>query len=357
MLLNPSHAGADRSQPFDVRVRLRDVRSCGRIAVLVAGALVAAGCSSGSRHATLPSTQPSVSASHTATAVPVLGYSKLYRAGSGWGSVQPATLTLGHTAARYWYIHPRLGALYQLRWTDWGTKTAHARGVKVAWKPHVGYYKKRVAVAVRAYDPAGCPDTPSLPAYTRMQIRSAIAPGAPLPSHWTDWPLHILSDGNLCKPPFQPLPYVKPGRNALGVYYRGDNWNWRSNTLCVGPGVHLVPANFALQDLVRYSPSAARADIHFFFRNFSDQGGYIPRGTAVPLKVWVANPTGRLSDATISLSHFGDVTATYPDDFYHPGLDPEPIRRRPLLPGTYTMVVETMQGSQIACSGAFVRSS
>jgi hypothetical protein len=67
-------------------------------------------------------------------------------------------------------------------------------------------------------------------------------------------------------------------------------------------------------------------------------------------------PAGQVSFASISLTHDGLATATYPDDFYHStDVDPEPIRDRPLDVGTYTMLTETPEGAQLACSGAFVR--
>jgi hypothetical protein len=55
-------------------------------------------------------------------------------------------LALGHTAARYWFIHPKLASVDHLRWTGWGASTVHARGLKYARKPGGGFYRHEVSV-------------------------------------------------------------------------------------------------------------------------------------------------------------------------------------------------------------------
>jgi hypothetical protein len=110
-----------------------------------------------------------------------------------------------------------------------------------------------------------------------------------------------------------------------------------------------------LQYESRYFESK-HGDLPFGFRDYSDHTPLIPHGTAVPLRVFVADPSGHLASASISLTHYGLATATYPQDFYRrSNIGPIPLGHRPLATGTYT--IETASGTQLACSGAFVRDS
>jgi hypothetical protein len=46
-----------------------------------------------------------------------------------WGGTEKASrLSLGRTAARYWYINPKLKAVDHLRWSLWGDRIAFASG-------------------------------------------------------------------------------------------------------------------------------------------------------------------------------------------------------------------------------------
>jgi hypothetical protein len=285
---------------------------------------------------------------------PVLGSSILYRDGVGWGSVAPTRIALGHTAARYWLIHPSLGVINKLHWHGWGAPTAYGSGQTAARRRVGGLFARKVKIQVRVHAIGACAGHI---AYTHMRVRIAPRPGAVPAGRWVGWPMHAWADDGLCSHVWAPRPYLKPAKNELGVYYRGDNWNWRTDKACVGPGKRLESAGFALQYLSRYFPSAVHHDIRFGLRDYSDHTPLIARGTAVPLRVVVADPAGHVAWATVSLTHYGLATASYPEDFSRSsGVGPVSLRRRPLLPGTYTMLVETVAGAQLVCSGAFVRS-
>src|SRR4051812_41427461 len=168
-----------------------------RMLAAILGSLLAAGCTSGgSDSPATPPAQAPTSSTPTSSATPtvaVLGNPKLFRKGIGWGTVRPSRLTMGETGGRYYLIHSRLGELDSVQWTDWGGAEARATAVRAAWRAGGGYYKAPVRVEVRVWDLADCARWGYTgPAYTRMAIRVAAKPGAPVLGQWRDWPLYNL---------------------------------------------------------------------------------------------------------------------------------------------------------------------
>lgn len=284
----------------------------------------------------------------------MLGYADLFRHGHGWGRVAPSRLALGHEAARYYLIHPRLGVITDLSWRRWGKPTASATGYQAARRPGGGWRSKPVPVQLRASGLDRCFRQGQMdPTYTTLQLRRVPPLSASAPGRWRDWPLHILPKvGNLCHEPYQPRPYIRPKPNRLHVYFRGDDWNWRSDQPCTGPGLHedFSAADYGLQGSVQYSANV-NGTARLTLRNYPQP---IPRGQSRSLVILVADPRGDISRSTISLVRNGAARTTYPGDFYQ-GRYWDQFVLRPLPKGTYTMLMEDAAGRQVGCSGWFYR--
>jgi hypothetical protein len=106
----------------------------------------------------------------------VLGKRHLLPDGVGWGTAHPRLIFNGGDPN---------GRAFDLRWTGWGSRAAHARGRTWLFRPHGGYYAKPGAIELRAYRIGHC--TANGPrAYTRLQAREAVRPGGPL-GRWFAW--------------------------------------------------------------------------------------------------------------------------------------------------------------------------
>jgi hypothetical protein len=104
---------------------------------------------------------------------PVLGAADLYgELGSGWGTARPAFLDNGGAPS---------GRMFDLSWTDWGAATARARGRSPQYRPGGGYYRRHVAIELRATRRGECSE--GAPAYTRLLYRKRRKPGGA----WEDW--------------------------------------------------------------------------------------------------------------------------------------------------------------------------
>ena len=107
---------------------------------------------------------------------PVLGKKNLLRYGIGWGTAHPRLIFNGGDPS---------GRAWNLRWSGWGSGVALARGLTWINSPQGGYFNQPGAIELRAYRPGRCSPN-GLPAYTRLQVRSALRPGGPL-SRWFAW--------------------------------------------------------------------------------------------------------------------------------------------------------------------------
>ena len=113
-------------------------------------------------------------AAPASAAGPVLGARGLFPNGTGWGTVRPVTLFNGGVPS---------GLIDDIRWTGWGRDVARGRGRKPTYRPGGGYYRRRVAVQLKATRLATCPGAEAVPAYTRLLVRSRVKPGG----RYGDW--------------------------------------------------------------------------------------------------------------------------------------------------------------------------
>ncbi len=106
----------------------------------------------------------------------VLGSPNLFPMGAGFGAEAPAVVTSGG---------PPSTVFYDLKWKNWGSATATARGYNSIYRPGGGYWNKRGRAHLRATQIGTCSDGTS-PAYTQIELRIAHWPGGPL-GDWNRW--------------------------------------------------------------------------------------------------------------------------------------------------------------------------
>jgi hypothetical protein len=104
----------------------------------------------------------------------VLGAKAFAPNGSGWGTVEPAEIFNGGDPS---------GLISEVRWTSWGGATASGAGRNPIFKPHGGYYRKPVAIELKASGLGRCAGKS---AYTRLSVREPRRPGGPL-GPWRSW--------------------------------------------------------------------------------------------------------------------------------------------------------------------------
>jgi len=106
----------------------------------------------------------------------VLGKAQLFPSGAGWGTARPRVIFNGGT---------RNSRAWNLRWSGWGTASAHARGLTWIYRPDGGYYPRPAAIELRATRIGRCAAN-SPRAYRYLEARSAVRPGGPL-GRWYAW--------------------------------------------------------------------------------------------------------------------------------------------------------------------------
>lgn len=109
-----------------------------------------------------------------ASANVVLGAQAFAPNGKGWGTAEPAEIFNGGDPS---------GLITEVRWTSWGGATARGVGRNPIFKPHGGYYRKAVAIRLKASGLGRCAGQP---AYTRLSVREPKRPGGPL-GPWRSW--------------------------------------------------------------------------------------------------------------------------------------------------------------------------
>lgn len=109
-----------------------------------------------------------------ASAKVVLGAQAFAPNGTGWGTAEPAKIFNGGDPS---------GLITEVRWTSWGGATARGVGRNPIFKPHGGYYRKPVAIGLKASGLGRCAGKP---AYTRLAVREPKRPGGPL-GPWRSW--------------------------------------------------------------------------------------------------------------------------------------------------------------------------
>src|SRR5271154_5800579 len=85
----------------------------------------------------------------------VLGAKAFAPGGAGWGTSEPAEIFNGGDPS---------GLITEVRWSSWGGATAVGSGRNPIFKPHGGYYRKPVAIELKASGLGRCAGRP---AYTR----------------------------------------------------------------------------------------------------------------------------------------------------------------------------------------------
>jgi hypothetical protein len=109
--------------------------------------------------------------------------------GEGWGTVRPHTISNGGASAS--------GRISQVRWSAWGGPVALAWGRLPLYKPNGGYYRRPVAIKVRADKLGECEGRT---AYTRLSIRYPKRPGGKL-GPWRLW----SGTPDICSSPYARL--------------------------------------------------------------------------------------------------------------------------------------------------------
>jgi hypothetical protein len=110
----------------------------------------------------------------SASAKVVLGAPAFAPNGKGWGTEEPAEIFNGGDPS---------GLIAEVRWASWGGATASGVGRNPIFKPHGGYFRKPVAIQLKASGLGRCAGKP---AYTRLSVREPKRPGGPL-GPWRSW--------------------------------------------------------------------------------------------------------------------------------------------------------------------------
>jgi hypothetical protein len=114
---------------------------------------------------------------------------------------------------------------------------------------------------------------------------------------------------------------------------------------CAGPGLHLGRAG----DQFQYSDLGGGRNARFFVLSLREDPQITMPAPGVALKVLVARPNGRVDRGwTFVPSNYTFVSLTYPHNF-DPVSDNGWDQR--LRFGVYTVLVETLSGEPIVCSG------
>jgi hypothetical protein len=117
--------------------------------------------------------------------VPVLGsknFAEIY--GAGFGHAEPEVIFNGGDPS---------GEVSEIHWRSWGGLNAIGWGRNAIFKPGGGYYRKAVAVELRATKLGTCG---TALAYTRLEIRAPKKPGGKL-GKWRLW----SGAKTICEPP------------------------------------------------------------------------------------------------------------------------------------------------------------
>jgi hypothetical protein len=104
----------------------------------------------------------------------VLGAKAFAPNGTGWGTAEPAEIFNGGDPS---------GLIAEVHWSSWGGATASGVGRNPIFKPHGGYYRKPVAIQLKASGLGRCAGKP---AYSRLSVREPKRPGGPL-GPWRSW--------------------------------------------------------------------------------------------------------------------------------------------------------------------------
>jgi hypothetical protein len=94
--------------------------------------------------------------------------------GEGWGEVRPHTIYNGGDPS---------GLIMKVRWLSWGSETAIGWGRNPIFKPRGGYYRRPVAIKLKASRIGRCEGRR---AYTRLSFREPSHPGGRL-GPWRLW--------------------------------------------------------------------------------------------------------------------------------------------------------------------------
>ncbi|HEX5594138.1 MAG TPA: hypothetical protein VFX35_12420 [Solirubrobacterales bacterium] len=113
----------------------------------------------------------------------VLGGKSYMPNGSGWGTAKPRAIFNGGAPS---------GAVDHIRWRNWGSRVASGRGRIALYKPGGGYYSKRGAIKLRAFEIGPCEGHRG---YTRLSVSVPNRPGGPF-GPWQPW----AGDPTICGP-------------------------------------------------------------------------------------------------------------------------------------------------------------
>lgn len=104
----------------------------------------------------------------------VLGGKAFAPNGTGWGTERPAEIFNGGDPS---------GLVTRIHWRSWGGAVAIGWGKNPIFKPHGGYYRRPVAIELRASEVGTCEGHR---AYLRLRFREPSRPGGPL-GPWRLW--------------------------------------------------------------------------------------------------------------------------------------------------------------------------
>jgi hypothetical protein len=104
----------------------------------------------------------------------VLGGKAFAPNGEGWGTERPRTIYNGGDPS---------GLVTGVRWLTWGGETAIGWGKNAIFKPPGGYYRRPVAIKLKASHAGRCAGRR---AYTRLSFREPSHPGGAL-GPWRLW--------------------------------------------------------------------------------------------------------------------------------------------------------------------------
>jgi hypothetical protein len=151
-------------------------------APLIVLALIAAGLAATSALAASAAPMPTLGASTS----PVLGAKDFAGPdGEGWGTARPATIFNGGDPS---------GLVSDIHWRSWGGAQAIGWGKNSIFKPGGGYYRKQVAIELKAAALGQCG---SRRAYTHLAFRVPKRPGGRL-GPWRSW----SGATTICSSPF-----------------------------------------------------------------------------------------------------------------------------------------------------------